>query len=128
MVGGTLAGAELSGDGLDMAEEWTVLACEVKLVRLGCREISWETEESNIADGLQISLSSLVDLNPARLAASVDGTAFPFAPVPLSQDGAHRTKLSVQFPPLCRSLALASCLRVFLGLGPFSGEGVPSEV
>ena len=113
------AATELSGEGLGMVEEWTVLplACEVELGR--CKEM----DGSNMTDGLHII--SLVDLNPARLEVSMDGAALPAIAVLQSAFGSSRIKLHV--PPVLFLWPLC-CLRVVLGLTPLTGDGVPSEV
>ena len=101
-VPGTLVEeAEISGEGVVKMEDCSVL----------CRlEGSCEREGSKVIDGLHIF--SLVN---CTLAPSTDGAA-------PSVFGTSRIR-----PPLPRAV-LDSCRRVFLGLTPLTGEGVPCEV
>ena len=63
---GVLDGADVSGDGLEIAEDWTVCVWDRELSRLACLErgvwLRSAAPSSNIANGLCSSFISLVNL------------------------------------------------------------------
>ena len=123
-----------------MAEEWTVCVwlCEEKLARLGWRDRSWGVvSESNISSGLQISLSSQVDLNPVnsevlgRPSLTPDRATCPPLPDLLPAVN-EATFPGLDSSPLCWLPLLASLRRRGFAVEPWLasvsvGEGVPSE-